>query len=268
MTMRLALMIAATALVSAAASAPAQSPPPKPKASAESCAHRFETKVEVVVDGKPRSTKVRLCGKQGQTDADWAVTLKDAVTKVQANATMPQAMKDQITAALNAEVSKTEAANVAANRVTTTLPVAIARPAERPPQYSTLPPIPTAPKVATKSSLVATRAPAPRKPRITIRCITPGEPGGGGPCLSLVKNTLLTVRADENLAAGTRLRFLRRGNERGEVALAQMRQGQSLRSRLPKELCSGVVRSDVQIQILAGSANQVVDTLGPYDLRC
>jgi hypothetical protein len=268
MTMRLALMIAATALVPAAASAAAQSPPSKAKAAAESCAHKFETTVEAVVDGKPRSTKVRLCGKQGQTDADWATTLKDAVAKVKANATMPQAMKDQITAALNAEVSKIEAAN----RVTTTLPVAVAGPAERPPEYSTLPPLPTVPKVATRVPGTAP-APAPKKPRITIKCVTPGQNSAGAPCFSLEKNTLLTIRADENLGAGNSLRFLRRGNLRGEVALAQMRQGQSLRSRLPAQLCSGVVRSDVEIQILArasgtNGAGQVVDTLGPYELRC
>jgi hypothetical protein len=85
------------------------------------------------------------------------------------------------------------------------------------------------------------------------------------------RNTQITVRADENFVAGYQLRFLRRGNERGEVALGQMRQGQLLRFKTPKDLCTGVVRSNVEIQILAkGGSNgaQVADTLGPYDLRC
>ena len=47
-------------------------------------ARKFETTVEAVVDGKKRGSKVRLCGKEGQTDADWASTLKDAAKKVEA----------------------------------------------------------------------------------------------------------------------------------------------------------------------------------------
>jgi hypothetical protein len=81
----------------------------------------------------------------------------------------------------------------------------------------------------------------------------------------------MTVRADEDLASGTLLRFLRRGDFRGEVALAQMRKGQSRRFKLPQPLCAGVSSSKVEVQILgraANGTNQVADTLGPYQLRC
>ena len=193
-------------------------------------AHKFETTVVRVVDGKKRGSKVKLCGKEGQTDADWASTLKDAAKKIEADAKMPQAAKDQIITALNIEISKIEAAKPVASELPnlSALPRTAAPPPDRPPEYSTLPPLPTAPAAATKSSL-ATPGPPPRKPRLTIQCYTPGELGGGGPCISLERDTLLTVRADEDLAGGTRLRFLRRGDDRGEVALAQMRKGQSRR---------------------------------------
>ena len=280
MTRRLALILAATTLASASAVAQGQgaaqkdasagqSSPLEMKALVESCtARKFETTVEMTVDGTKRGSKVKLCGKEGQSDADWVTTLKDAAKKVEGNEKMPQAVKDQIIAALNAEIAMIGATTV----VIITPPVAPAPPAERPPEYSTLPPLPTAPAIATILPR-STPAPPPRKPRLTIECLTPGEPGGGGPCISLERDTLLTIRADEDLAAGNSVRFLRRGNVRGEVALAQMRQGQSRRFKLPSQLCAGVVGSNVEIQILGRSAsgtglNQVVDTLGPYQLRC
>jgi len=277
MTMRLALFFAATALAPAnglaqepAASKPdaavSESPPSEIKAGIESCsAHKFETTVDVIADGKKRSSKVKLCGKEGQSDADWAITLKDAAKKIEGNEKMPQTVKDQIITALNAEISKIEAAISFAAK--SAMPRAAKPPADKPPEYSVLPPLPTAPKVATKSSL-AKPGPPPRKPRLTFQCYTPGELGAGGPCIFLERETLLTVRADENLAGGARLRFLRRGDDRGEVELAQMRKGQSRRFKLPSQLCAGVVGSQVEIQILGSNASQVLDTLGPYSLRC
>jgi len=281
MTMRLALIFAVTALVSASGfaqepagapngPAPSQSAPTSEmKALVESCAaHKFETTVEVSVDGKKRGSKVKLCGKVGQTDADWANTLKDAATKIEANETMARAVKDQIIAALSAEISKIKAANTAASAP----PVATPPPAASPPEQASVTAPPTAPAVAT-SSPPARPTLAAGKPRLTIHCYTPGEMGGGGPCISLERHTLLTVRADEDLAGGTRLRFLRRGDIRGEVALAQMRQGQTRRFGLPQQLCAGVATSKVEIQILgrttsAPGADQVADTLGPYRLSC
>ena len=283
MTLRLALIFAATALASANSfaqeqtaaptdSATSESPSPEMKALVESCtAHKFETTVERIVDGKKRGSKVKLCGKEGQTDADWVNTLKDAARKIETNETMAQASKDQIITALNSEISKIEAEIEAASATASALPVA-AEPAVASPEYASLPSRSTAPAVATNSP-PAKPAPAPRKPRLNIQCSTPGEVGGGGPCIYLERQTLLTIRADEDLASGIRLRFLRRGDGRGELSLAQMRQGQSSRFRLPTELCAGVSSGKVEIQILGPGAsgtgvNHIADTLGPYQLRC
>jgi len=51
------------------------------------------------------------------------------------------------------------------------------------------------------------------------------------------------------------------------IELAQLRQGQMVRSKLPAQLCAGVASSKVQIEVLAGGG-QVVDRLGPYRLHC
>jgi hypothetical protein len=110
------------------------------------------------------------------------------------------------------------------------------------------------------------RAQTPARPRLTIRCLEQGELGEGGSCTGLERFTRLVIQADSDLAEGASLRFLRRGDVRGEVALAHMRRGQSTQLNLPPKVCAGVASSKVEIQILG--SNQVVETLGPYLLRC
>lgn len=264
-------MIHWLALALGAAQPAATSAPPAPEVVAlvADCeAHKFETTVIVTVDGKPKPSKVKLCGKTGQSDADWLTTLQDAVAKVAANEKMSPSMKQQITGALNAEIATIRARIRAAGA---TRPVAIlppptnSEPVVRPPEYATLPPMPTAPTVATPRLLSSPLAPVAR-PRLTIRCLTPGDLAGETPCLTLERDTLLTVRADENLDPGLALRFMRKGDERGELALAQMPSGRSVRLRLPPELCRGVSGSRVTIEVLSRGA--VADSLGPYELRC
>ena len=125
--------------------------------------------------------------------------------------------------------------------------------------------VPTAPAAAKIEPALAL-AQTPARPRLTIRCLEQGERGDGGSCTGLERYTRLVVQAESDLAGGASLRFLRRGDIRGEIALARMRQGQSSQFNLPPKLCSGVASSKVEIQILG--SNQVVETLGPYLLRC
>lgn len=271
MTMRLASIFVAAALMPAAAlaqgqaagndAAPSEAPSPDMQALIANCsAHKFETTIQVTVDGKTHPSKVKLCGKEGQSDADWTRTLEDAVAKVEANDKMPAEAKGQIVAAINAEIARLRSAIVASAPL-----VPRALPPERPPEYSVLPPLPTAPVTppATVSSLAA--SPILAKPRLGIRCFTPGDLGDG-PCNALERDTLLTVHADEALPDGISLRFMRKGDARGEVALAQMRKGQSRRFTLPPQVCSGVVGGRIEIQVI--NRGQVVDSLGPADLRC
>lgn len=214
-------------------------------------ARKFETVVEREENGEKKSSKVKLCGKQGQTDAEWVATLKDAAAKIEANPKMPQSAKDQLSSALKTEIAKVEAGAAA--------PAAAAAIVEPPaPQ-----PDPRPVAVATKSPAVA---PVLKKPRLTIRCLAPGEKSGGGSCSMLDRATRLSIVADGDLSSGTSLRFLRRGDARAELALAPMRQGETYRTKLPPELCAGVASTKVEIQVLG--SGKVADTLGPYSLRC
>jgi hypothetical protein len=259
-------------------------------------AHRFETIVRGTVGGKPRSSKVKLCGKTGQTDADWLNTLKDAIDKVKANDGMSATAKEQVIAALNveiarltpavetspappAEISPPPASIVALPTEISPPPATIvALPPARaaspsagvPVEYSALPPLP-APKPAASIGVAAAAEPPPLPaPRMTFRCIATDRLGAEGECDLLERNTLLTVRADEDLPGGTSLRFMRRGDDRGEIDLPALRTGQSRRFSLPPKLCAGVSGSRVQIEVVRanGKSSQVVDTHGPYELRC
>ena len=73
-------------------------------------------------------------------------------------------------------------------------------------------------------------------------------------------------RADEDVASGTSLRFLRGGDQRAELDLGPLRKGETLRERLPTRVCSGTLRGRVEVQVI--NKSQVAETLGPYALYC
>ena len=253
-------------------------------------AHKFETVVNILEDGKPHQSKVKLCGTKGQSDAAWIDTLKDAITKIKANDKMPAEARAQIVAAMEAELQKLGHPDAFAliKDSAPSLRPKPALPPERldipvraPPaaagrsiasDYGTLPPLP-APKAAAQPGSFAAFAPALPPPRMTIQCGTTDDPNYFTACRSLRVNSLLMVEAGEQLPPGTSLRFMRRGDDRGQVQLAQLRSGQTTRIPLPQKVCNGVVHSEVEIEILRKAAgrnagDQVVDSLGPYDLRC
>lgn len=265
------------ALLLAAAPAPAS---PEPVI-ADCEAHQFQTIVHVTVDGKPHSSKVKLCGTTGQSDAAWLHTLKDAIDKVGANVSMSAEARAQVIAALNVEVARlTPVVDASppppatfALPSTSALPPPspfLRAPAGTPVEYSALPPMP-APKPAASPGVIAANAPPPLPaPRLTLRCLAMNTFSAEVPCDLLERDMYVTVRADEDIARGTSLRFLRRGDNRAEVALAQLRRGQTQRFALPPRVCQGVAGSQIEIQVVraAGSTTQIVDTRGPYELRC
>jgi len=192
--------------------------------------HKFETTVrQTGRDGNPKASKVKICGKPGQSDSDWLGTLQDALDKVTIDPKMAPGVKAQLVAALGAEIARltpkpepapAPAPMLAAPALAAPAPALAARPeSERAPQYSTYAPLP-APKPATTAIAAATPGPPPLPaPRLTLRCTATNAVGADGPCDLLEREMLLTVRADENIPAGTSLRFLRRGDDRAEVAL-------------------------------------------------
>ncbi|MFL6856058.1 MAG: hypothetical protein ACJ8D3_11500 [Sphingomicrobium sp.] len=226
---------------------------------ADCSARKFESSIEIDKGGQKRLTRFKLCAAKDSDDAAWVKVLQDAKAKIAAHPDISAESKVSIASQLDVEIAKYSKAgqapqaavtiqqtpNIAATTQTAPLPAPVAK----------LTPLPAPAAMS-----------AAAKPRITIRCLEPGETGAGSTCTSLGRATRLQVRADAELGQGTTLRFLRRGDVRGEIALAQMHQGDLYRSKLPPELCAGVASSKVEIQILGGK--QVVDTLGPYNLRC
>jgi hypothetical protein len=286
------LLLAMAASGAPSVVSPSETATPEMEKLLQDCdAHKFETVVNSVVDGKPHQSKVKLCGTKGQSDAAWVNTLRDAVAKVKANDKMPSEIRDQIASALDAELLRLGSAGtsmaliangaptivkpapstgIASLAPRTTPGPASARPLSQ--DYGNLPPLP-APKPALAASAgIGSVLPSLPPPRMRIQCSTTDDPQDLAACSSLYTNSLLTVRADEAFG-DTSLRFTRRGNERAEVQLAQMQAGQSKRIALPPRVCQGVARSEVEIEVVRhpkgpNDAGMVVDTLGPYDLRC
>ncbi len=295
MTGRIIFM--STALGLAAAGAATAAPPdatPSTEAQQlmQNCdAHKFETVVKEVVAGQPHQSKVKLCGKQGQSDAEWIGTLKDAVSKIDSNKDMPAAVRDQIVTALNAEIGRLEIKSATALdtlvpvQKTTALdgisplpPLPQAKPAETAlaprrtapaaplSDYAALPPIPTAPPPATHvlAGGVASVAAVLPKPRMRLSCYTPG--GIEGPCTGFTRDTLLIVSAGEDLPADTSLSFVRDGDPKADVELAELKKGKSLRFAVPEDVCRHVVGGKLELRIMR--SGQEVGSDGPYNLNC
>jgi len=279
-------MILPFALMLAAQAAETPSPPARGNDSAmiANCnARMVEIPVTIIGKAGPKETKVKICGKVGQSQADWENTLRDALNKVSADARMSPSIKEQIMAGLKLEIAKlpavAETKSVPQPQIRpapSIVPTVAAPFAPKPPvdtgraEYSALPPMP-APLPAVSASAAAAAVPPPLPaPKLTFRCLSTESVAGDGPCDTLERGMMVTVRAGEDLAAGTSLRFLRRGENRAEIDLATLRRGQSQQFSLPARVCQGVGGSRVEIQVVraAGSKSQVVDSRGPYELRC
>jgi hypothetical protein len=238
-------------------------------------AHKFEAIIEATVDGQPHRSRMRLCGTEGQSDADWIKTLKDAVDKTAASTNMPQPVKDQVISALNIEIARLTALLPKPSPTVSALPPP--RPKSTPKDdlastYGSLPPLPTAPTVETPH-YIAPNMPLLARPRMKFSCYAPSDVGGPGPCIEFERETLLTVRADEDLPNGTSIRFVRNGERRADVQLAQLKRGKELRFALPRDVCAGVVGAKLEMQVVrnapgTGADGQVVGREGPYNLRC
>lgn len=109
----------------------------------QSCdAHKFETVVDVTVDGQPRQSRVKLCGVEGQSDAAWINTLRDAIKKLEAKKDMPAAQRQQIVTAIKSEIARLSILGPAPvpPRPGRSVAAAPVEPLSR--DYATLPPLP------------------------------------------------------------------------------------------------------------------------------
>ena len=293
------IIIAALALTSVVAvAAPVKDAPAPDKATEQAkqiiqnCdAHKFETTVHEVVDGQPRQSKVTLCGKDGQTDAEWIDTLKDAVNKVTANKDMEQPIRDQIVAALNAEIDRLQkplpllpGRSTANNSVIDELaplpglpqPKAADTAALPPPrqtvpvaprdEYAALPPLPTAPPPTPHVLAGAADAVLPLMPPLKVSFTCEDSVQTEGPCTGFTRETMVTVHAGEDIPAGTSLSFVRDGDSKADVALAQLKKGKSVRLALPADVCRHAVGGRFELKVLR--SGQEVASEGPFNLAC
>ena len=302
-------VVIAALLVPLGASAAPRKPAPQAKQPVvpklmQSCdAHKFETVVHAVVDGQPRDSKVKLCGVEGQSDADWIKTLRDAIGKLEANKDMAAPVRDQIVTAIQTEISRlmivgsappparkavevesaptlsrdystlpplpppVETSEPPAQTSGTALPpgrVTPATPIQK--DFAQLPPLPTAPPPPAAARPASISALAPR---LTFGCDTPGELTNDAPCADFQRETVLTIHARDDVPSGTFLQFVRNDQSQAEVALDGLRRGRALRTALPREVCSGFTSGKLELRIVRGEAgSEILATDGPYSLRC
>ena len=282
-----AIILAALALPAATAAAQESPTAPADESVQDCSAHKFETFVERVVDGAPRKSRVRLCGKQGQSDADWIATLEDAIAKVRENIEMPADARNQIISAVTAEIARLRdpAGAASASAAPALTPRAAPRPRDLRDDYASLPTIPppapaqpvapppvavanvpaTAPAASVRakpvgaaSSLVA--------PSLAFDCYVVGDISGPAPCIEFQRDTMITVRAKSDVPAGIELHFERNGNDRAKVAIGPMKSGRTKRLPLPGAVCQGVGDGRLVIGIWNGA--RPARTEGPFPLRC
>jgi hypothetical protein len=250
-------------------------------------AHKFETTIQVNEDGKTHDSKVKVCGTDGQSDADWIRTLKDAVAKTAANPEMPAAMKQQLVGALNVEIARLTALlpGEGSQSAATKLPPGRKATAGSglDSDYSSLPPLPTpvapstggeiaqinrtevsgAPLVAPASSAPVVKLPPP--PRVRVKCAELGDNSRAEPCFMIERDNMLVVEADDPIK-NLVLRFFRRGEPHGEVNVPAVDPRRPVTLPLPVSLCSGVSSSKVEIRAATSGSAEAV--FGPFALHC
>ena len=222
----------------------------------------------VFAAGEPRPTRITLCSDKGATTDGLVRMLESAAAKIEQLDKLSPDRKAALVAQIKGKIIEVRARNAFIPLPSTVLPPEIGPK----PEYAQLPPLPPPVPLGVAATPSASPPVVLSKPKLTLTCTRPIEMRGDGPCATFATDTLLTIRADEALPAGTSLRFIRKGDQRAEVALPPMRVGQSRRISLPMELCSRVVRTSIEIHVVrsagASSLGQVVDRHGPYQLRC
>jgi len=214
-----------------------------------------------------KPTKVTLCSKENATPQELVVMLEDAAEKLQSTSSIEEDRRNAIVQQIRAKIAEVKSRGVPAARPLASARIAPSRSdpvVAAPAEIAALPPLPAPVK---REAVPASATPVllPR-PKLSFECITPGEFAGGGPCVTLTRDTIVIVKSGDALAGGAAIRFIRKGEERGEVALGAMRKGQSRRLKLPARVCSGVYTSEVNFDIV--TSGRVVDSIGPFLLRC
>jgi hypothetical protein len=211
-------------------------------------------------------TKVTLCGDKGASTDELVRMIGDAADKIEMTTSIPDDRRTALVQQMRAKISELQGTLRAPSGAAPKPAQTAESPAVSAPAPAEAPPVPVA-----AATLPPAPAPAPApvaaavNPRLTFACINADFPGGG-PCVTLDRDTILTVKSAAAAPAGLALRFVRQGDVRAEVALGSMRKGQSVRVALPRQVCSGVVTGEVEFDVVGGG--QVVDRQGPFLIHC
>lgn len=203
-------------------------------------------------------TKVTLCSDKGASHDQVVRMLEDAATKLEGTAGLAEDRRTALVQQIRGKIAELEKAEKART-------AAVPEPNIGSTLVSTVPPLPR-PKASAPPATPASSALLLPKPRLAFTCYTPGEIGIGGPCVTFNRETRITIKAGEIIQPATSLRFLRNRDFRAEVQVGPMRKGQSKRVIVPREVCGGVVDTEIEIAVARGG--HVVDTRGPYLMRC
>jgi hypothetical protein len=253
-----------------------------------------------MIDGQPHQSKVKLCGVEGQSDAEWIDTLRDAIKKLNANKDMSAPQRDQIVTAIKTEIARltilgagpvlprrgsatTAVPQEPLSRDYATLPP-LPVPRERVPppaqkdsrrqesagvetsttavqkDFAQLPPMPSSPTVVAAPATTPVAAAAVPL-RLNFGCDTPGDLSSDAPCAEFERETRVTVHAGEDIPAGTLLQFVRNDHPQAQVPLGGLRRGGALQVVLPAKVCSGFATGKLELRVVRDDGNGVPQPL-------
>jgi hypothetical protein len=258
---------------------------------------RFESVAEFQVDGKMKRSRLRLCAPDSASAAEWIATLEKNEASTKAQTGIPESARFKLLTDLRTEIDRLKSGQrlvpitgdpgIAAQSTTVAgkpddfaINALPPLPPLAPPKapvveksndfaVTALPPLPTPKKAASTRFGSAPAGPQTIRPQLSIRCIATG--GAAARCERLGKDGAFEIGAEEDLASSITLRFRRLDSGReGEVRLAQLKRGDSVRMNVPAAICKGVVLAEFDIQVSgAGSGGKrYSDVQGPFKKRC
>jgi len=242
---------------------------------------RFESIAEFEEGGKPKRSRLELCAKATDTQAEWIATLERNEAQIRAQTRLPESARFKLLSDLRAEIERLKGATQLAPitgapaLALPKMPV-VARSSDF--EVAALPPLP-APKpagpVAVGSSSISSAAAAPPaaprgiRPRLSVKCAVPG--GNPLSCDYLSLDDLFILKAEEDLASPLTLTFRRtKSGDVATVGVRRLAKGDVSNIKVPAVICKGVVKAtfDVQVSGRGTGTMPYVDTLGPFKKAC
>ena len=249
-------------------------------------ARRFESVAEFEIDGKMKRSRLELCAKDGDTQAEWIATLEKNEAAIKAQTRLPESARFKLLSDLRAEIDRlkgsAQSLPIAGASIAAVPGLAVPKaPVVAPSsdfEVAALPPlpppkpagsVPAAASAITRTASAAPAAPPGLRPKLAVKCAVPG----GNPinCDHLAIDDLLIIEAEENLASPLTLTFRRtKSGDVADVTIRRLRQGDVSRIRVPAAMCKGVVRTTFDVQVSGPGTGKLpyADLLGPFRKDC